>query len=80
MKSTLKNEGFSGFYKGGSPPLMTLPLINSIVFSSYEFFKWLVGVRPGEEFTTGQAMMAGCFAGFVNSFLLSPIELVKVRL
>lgn len=39
VKLILKNEGFSGFYKGGSPPLMTLPLVNSIVFSSYEFFK-----------------------------------------
>jgi hypothetical protein len=25
-------------------------------------------------------MMAGCFAGFINSFFLSPIELVKIRL
>lgn len=39
MKSIIKREGFSGFYKGGSPPLMTLPLINSIIFSSYEFYK-----------------------------------------
>ena len=34
-----KREGMMGFYKGMGPPLVTVPLINSIVFSSYEFCK-----------------------------------------
>lgn len=76
----MAREGFSGFYKGGTPPLFFIPFINSIVFASYEFCKRYMGVKPGTEFTTKQAMLAGCFAGFVNSFVLSPIELVKCRL
>lgn len=80
IRSTMAREGFFGLYKGGTPPLFFIPFINSIVFASYEFSKRQMGVRPGGDFTTAQAMTAGCFAGFVNSFVLSPIELVKCRL
>jgi hypothetical protein len=62
------------------PPLVTVPLINSIVFASYEFCKRLMGVRSEKEFTFVQSLWSGMFAGFVNSFVLSPIELVKCRL
>ena len=44
ISQTVKNEGFLAFYKGIGPPLVTVPLINSIVFASYEFYKNLVGV------------------------------------
>jgi len=80
MRSTMVKEGMSGFYKGGTPPLFFIPFINSIVFASYEFCKRQMGILPGTDFTSRQAMMAGCFAGFVNSFVLCPIELVKCRL
>lgn len=80
MRSTMAKEGVSGFYKGGTPPLFFIPFINSIVFASYEFCKRQMGIKPGSDFTTRQAMAAGCFAGVVNSFVLSPIELVKCRL
>jgi hypothetical protein len=39
MKNTIQNEGFSAFYKGIGPPLVTVPLINSIVFASFELCK-----------------------------------------
>ena len=39
MRLTYKNEGALAFYKGGSPPLVMFPVINAIVFSSYEFCK-----------------------------------------
>lgn len=68
------------FYKGFGPPMVTVPLINSIVFSSYEFFKRQIGVKEEKDFTFKQALAAGAFAGFTNSFVLSPIELVKCRL
>ena len=44
ISQTVKNESFLAFYKGIGPPLVTVPLINSIVFASYEFYKNLVGV------------------------------------
>lgn len=45
IKSTLRNEGMVGFYKGMGPPLLTIPFINSIIFSSYEFCKRMIGVK-----------------------------------
>ena len=61
-------------------PLVTVPLINSIVFSSFELAKRLMGVRIGEDSTFNINLIAGMFAGFTNSFVLSPIELIKCRL
>lgn len=39
LKSTIKNEGFSQLFSGMYYPLITVPIINAIIFSSYEFFK-----------------------------------------
>jgi solute carrier family 25 carnitine/acylcarnitine transporter 20/29 len=74
------HEGFKGFYKGMGSPLVTIPVVNSIVFASYEFAKRMMGVQIGEECTFSQSLIAGMFGGFMNSFILSPIELVKCRL
>lgn len=80
IKETYIHEGMRGFYKGMGSPLITIPLVNSIVFASYEFAKRMMGVRLGEECTFNQSLIAGSFGGFMNSFVLSPIELVKCRL
>jgi hypothetical protein len=48
---TYKTEGIRGFYKGMGPPLITIPLINSIVFASYELMKRLLGASPETGFT-----------------------------
>ena len=48
---TMKNEGMLAFYKGIGPPLITVPLINSIIFASYEFYKNAIGVRDEASFT-----------------------------
>lgn len=48
--------------------------------SSYEFCKRILGVENENDFTFQQAMFSGMFAGFVNSFVISPVELVKCRL
>lgn len=42
IRDTLKNEGPFAFYKGVGPPLVTVPLVNSIVFSGFEFCKRLM--------------------------------------
>jgi hypothetical protein len=73
-------EGFRGFYKGMGSPLITIPIVNSIVFASYELAKRMMGVQLHQECTFMQSLIAGSFGGFMNSFILSPIELVKCRL
>ena len=42
-------EGPHGFFKGMGPPMVTVPLINSIVFASYEFSnRHLLGIKGGQ--------------------------------
>ena len=73
-------EGITGFYKGLTPALSTVPLVNAVVFSSYELAKRGQGIEDNQEETFRQSIVAGSFAGFVNSFVVGPIELVKCRL
>jgi hypothetical protein len=80
FRETYAHEGLRGFYKGMGSPLITIPIVNSIVFASYESAKRMMGVELGEECTFKQSLIAGMFGGFMNSFVLSPIELVKCRL
>ena len=80
VASTFRNEGLLAFYKGMGPPLVNVPLINSIIFASYEFYKKMINVQSETDFTFNQSMQAGMFAGAVNSIVVSPIELVKCRL
>ena len=47
IEETYKHEGLRGFYKGMGSPLITIPLVNSIVFASYEFAKRMMGVQIG---------------------------------
>jgi solute carrier family 25 carnitine/acylcarnitine transporter 20/29 len=35
FKAIINNEGFKSLYKGIYYPLMTVPLVNAIIFSSY---------------------------------------------
>jgi solute carrier family 25 carnitine/acylcarnitine transporter 20/29 len=77
---TLKHEGIRGFYKGMGPPFFSVPVVNSIIFASYEFSKRMMHVQSESDFTFNQSLVAGCFAGFVNSVVVGPMELVKCRL
>jgi solute carrier family 25 carnitine/acylcarnitine transporter 20/29 len=81
MAATIQNEGFLGLYKGLSGPLITVPLINAIIFSTFEQAKrFLAQGNSPEELNLAEIALAGGYAGFCNSFIISPIELVKSRL
>jgi len=77
VKDIIRKEGFFSLYRGLSPPLYTIPIVNAIVMSSYEFCKRILGVKNENDFTFKQSVYSGMFAGFVNSFVISPVELVK---
>lgn len=44
IKDILLKEGPHGFYKGVGAPLVSIPVINSIIFSTYELSKKFVKV------------------------------------
>ncbi|ETW10221.1 hypothetical protein H310_00579 [Aphanomyces invadans] len=84
VMQTVQKEGFWGLYKGMVSPMTTVPLVNAVVFSAYEHAKAVLLTRRLND-TSGvlmnhEAMMAGAWAGFVNSIVVTPVELVKCHL
>ncbi|XP_032413357.1 solute carrier family 25 member 45-like isoform X1 [Xiphophorus hellerii] len=86
VTKTYLNEGFHGFFKGMSFPVLTTGLVNSIVFGSYsnaldylsQSDRRLTSHR--NQVSSLQVFTAGCFSGMVQVLVCAPIDLVKVRL
>ncbi|CAF4725888.1 unnamed protein product, partial [Rotaria socialis] len=64
------------FYKGMASPMFGVAIINGIVFSIQNVSKGLFD-NPDTYFSLA---VTGASAGCVQSFICSPIELVKTRL
>lgn len=64
---------FDGIYY----PLITVPLVNAVVFGSYEFYK---KVTHKNQLSLLDGIENGAFAGFINTFVVSPVELIKCRM
>ncbi len=77
LKDIIRNEGFMHLFNGIYYPLLTVPLINAVVFSSYELFK---KITKKQELSLSNGIENGAFAGLVNSIVVSPVELVKCRM
>lgn len=88
MKNTYKNEGYLAFYRGMEFPLIAVPILNAVVFTTYEFCRRIIttdDMAPMEywkmyKFIHNFRAICGGSAGFVSAFLSSPIELAKCRL
>lgn len=84
VRQTLKREGYRGFYRGLSVPMLGASFENAILFVSYSkassFVKQVRGLESSQELDTQGIMTAGALSGAATSFVLTPIELVKCRL
>jgi len=71
-------RGLLGMWRGVMPLVATVPINNALLMYGYG-----VGKRFGER-DGGDSLLpifiGGCAGGFVQSFLQSPVELVKVRM
>lgn len=81
-RSIMRLEGFRAFYKGMVAPVVSNAPINAIVFGAERTimrqlhkYNHRLGLDP-----MMQHMVAGSAAGFMQSFIASPAELIKVRL
>jgi len=81
---TYKNEGFLGFYKGLSSPLVGSMIENGVLFSGFGYAQRLirkVTKKPEDEpLSMSQYTLAGGLAGTGAAMLLTPVELVKCKL
>lgn len=76
FKHLLAKNGVRGLYRGISSPLSGVAAINAVVFGVYGNTRRLQN-DPG---TLTSCMIAGAASGLCQSFLNSPMELVKIRM
>lgn len=83
MQETVAKEGISAFYKGLSFPLAAQGVYKANMFFSYGMAQRMVRQMTGKKsgpLTPAQLAISGGVTGGWNSFLVTPIELVRNRL
>jgi solute carrier family 25 (mitochondrial carnitine/acylcarnitine transporter), member 20/29 len=93
---TLRREGFKGFYKGATPPLLGWMAMDSIMLGSLTLYRRLLQetifasralpkqlpatVSAKEKLPSLGHGIAGIMAGSTVSFIAAPVEHIKARL
>ena len=82
---TLSNEGPFAFYKGTLSPLLGISLCVGIQFGSNELAKNYFANRNYKQYKNSDLSvrdyaLSGVFAGLCNSFVISPVELIRIKL
>ncbi|PIA17281.1 mitochondrial carrier [Coemansia reversa NRRL 1564] len=86
VRKTVQNDGFGGFYKGTTTPLVGVGLCVSIQFLVVEQMKRYFGrlnntpSKQAPMLTPTQLYISGAAAGVANSVVSGPVEHVRVRL
>jgi solute carrier family 25 carnitine/acylcarnitine transporter 20/29 len=79
FKKIMKHEGFAKLFSGMLPPLATSSIVNAIIFSTYGYVNKMLSVGE-EKPTLANIYVSGCVAGFMQTFIACPCELVKIKL
>lgn len=78
---TVRREGAGGLFKGLASPMLTVPLVNAVVFGVYGHAKSTLQARhPDRPLSPAETCAAGAWAGLVNTAVVTPVELLKCRL
>lgn len=77
---TVKNEGFFALYKGMAAPLVGIGAVNALLFATYSRLKSIQATSLNEQLVLHKIAIAGAGAGFINSVLSSPVELLKIKM
>ncbi|KAJ2056288.1 mitochondrial ornithine carrier protein [Coemansia sp. S146] len=84
LKQTWRNEGFRGFYRGLTSPLVGAMAENAIAFYAYNRIQGIIrtatGARPEDSLSLPQLFLSGGLSGTICAFVISPVELVKCKL
>ncbi|MBN3298819.1 S247A protein, partial [Amia calva] len=84
IQTTCKTEGVSGFFKGMLMPMTTVSIGSSVAFGTYgNCLQCLRQVRCGSleaPTSKGDIFLSGFAAGFAQVSVMSPADIVKVRL
>lgn len=77
FRSTIRAEGVRGLYAGLAGPLAAQGVYKAVMFASYGFASRTLADNRDN---ISSKVLCGSFAGFVNSFVVCPVELVRNRL
>lgn len=80
LKQTVSAEGPRGLYKGLGAPLVTVALLNAVLFTARGRMESFLRSEPGAPLTISQQIVCGAGAGVAVSFPACPTELIKCRL
>ncbi|KAG0291617.1 Mitochondrial carrier protein ymc2 [Dissophora globulifera] len=84
VKKTLSKEGFRGFYKGTTTPLVGVGACVSIQFVTLQamkrYYSELNGPSAQGFLTNSQLYLAGAASGITNSVVSGPVEHIRTRL
>ncbi|KAJ1959226.1 mitochondrial ornithine carrier protein [Dipsacomyces acuminosporus] len=85
LKQTWHNEGFRGFYRGLTSPLVGAMAENAIAFYSYNKIQSIIrsvsGIKdPSAPLALPHLFLSGALSGTICAFVISPVELVKCKL
>ncbi|ETO76643.1 hypothetical protein F444_07981 [Phytophthora nicotianae P1976] len=78
-RQTMKHEGFSGFFKGMTSPVVGSAATNAVMFAVYERTLKMIDDNA-ENPTLKSVFYAGAVGGFWQTVPLAPAELIKCRL
>jgi len=80
MARIWKNEGVGGFFEGVLSTMVGQAVIKAIQFAVNEISYLWLEKYSGIKSDVIKMVMGGILAGFVSSFVVSPVELVKIRM
>ncbi|KYR00575.1 mitochondrial substrate carrier family protein [Tieghemostelium lacteum] len=80
LTTTIKEEGFLGLYKGATPPMIGMSIINSCMFGAMTIIKSKIHTDTTTPISIPEIMLAGAVTGWVVSLVACPIETVKSKL
>jgi solute carrier family 25 carnitine/acylcarnitine transporter 20/29 len=73
-----KESGAKGFFRGIASPLLSLSILNTLNFSTYNAFRRSLGLETHEQYDY-RVFIAGGGVGLVCSLISTPFELVKLQ-
>eukprot|EP00979_Chaetoceros_neogracilis_P007823 scaffold1688_cov226-Chaetoceros_neogracile.AAC.1 len=77
-KSLVSNHGIPSLWRGSAAMIGAIPFQNAIMMAGYGYGKrWCEKYRP-DDVLFG-VFIGGCTAGIAQSFLMSPVELIKIN-
>ncbi|KAJ2366337.1 mitochondrial ornithine carrier protein [Coemansia sp. RSA 2610] len=84
LKQTWLHEGFRGFYRGLTSPLLGAMAENAIAFYAYNRIQSAIRAVSREpedrQLSRLQLFASGALSGAICAFVISPVELVKCKL